>query len=127
MSATSPSQLKNRLRWDDALDVWGVHGVGGLLGIILLGVFAQHGVNPAGGSGLIHGTATFFTKQVVAGLGCSLYAFAFTYAMLKVIDLVTPVRVGEEAERGLDAAMHGESAYQLDQELPTPGSAAPAL
>ena len=60
-------------------------------------------------------------------MGCSLYAFAFTYAMLKVIDLVTPVRVGEEAERGLDAAMHGESAYEFDQELPTPASAAPSL
>jgi ammonium transporter, Amt family len=120
-------QLKNRLRWDDALDVWGVHGVGGLLGIVLLGVFGSLAINPAGGSGLIHGSATFFIKQVVAGVGCSLYAFAFTYAMLKVIDLVTPVRVGEEAERGLDAAMHGESAYQLDQELPSPGSAAPVL
>ena len=63
----------------------------------------------------------------MAGVGCSLYAFVFTYAMLKVIDLVTPVRVGEEAERGLDEAMHGESAYQLDQELPSPGSAAPVL
>ena len=47
--------------------------------------------------------------------------------MLWLIDLVTPVRVDEEAELGLDAAMHGETAYQLDQELPTPGSAAPVL
>jgi hypothetical protein len=50
-------QLKNRLRWDDALDVWGVHGVGGMLGIILLGVFASTAINPAGGVGLIHGSA----------------------------------------------------------------------
>jgi ammonia channel protein AmtB len=47
--------------------------------------------------------------------------------MLKVIDLVTPVRVAEDAEGGLDASMHGESAYQFDQELPRPESAAPAL
>ena len=52
-------------------------------------------------------------KQVAAGVGCSAYAFGFTYVMLKVIDLITPVRVGAEAEEGLDAAMHGESAYAL--------------
>src|SRR5947209_5335110 len=106
-------QLKNRLHWDDALDVWGVHGVGGLLGIVLLGVFAGTAINPAGGVGLVHGSATFFGKQVAAGVGCSAYAFVFTYVMLKVIDLITPVRVGAEAEEGLDAAMHGESAYVL--------------
>ena len=111
-------QLKNRLNWDDALDVWGVHGIGGLLGIVLLGVFASSAINPAGGTGLIHGAGSFFGKQVAAGVGCSLYAFAFTYAMLKVIDLITPVRVGEAAEGGLDAAMHGENAYQFDQDLP---------
>ncbi len=119
-------QLKNRLNWDDALDVWGVHGVGGLLGIILLGVFASTAINPGGGQGLIHGSASFFGKELAAGLGCSLYAFAFTYAMLKVINLIAPVRVGTEAERGLDAAMHGESAYQLDEGAQG-GTAAPAL
>jgi Amt family ammonium transporter len=103
--------LKNRMRWDDALDVWGVHGVGGLLGIILLGVFASTAVNPNGSVGLIHGSATFFGKQVVAGVGCSLYAFLFTYAMLKVIDLITPVKVTEADERHLDEALHGEMAY----------------
>jgi len=118
-------QLKNKLQWDDALDVWGVHGVGGLLGIILLGVFASTTINPAGGVGLIHGSASFFGKQLVAGVGCSLYAFVFTLVMLKAIDRITPVRVGEEAERGLDEAMHGESAYE---DAPPPiGSAAPAL
>jgi Amt family ammonium transporter len=106
-------QLKNRLRWDDALDVWGVHGMGGLLGIVLLGVFAGTAINPNGAQGLVHGSATFFAKQVAAGVGCSAYAFGFTYVMLKLIDLITPVRVGAEAEEGLDAAMHGESAYVL--------------
>jgi ammonium transporter, Amt family len=106
-------QLKNHLHWDDALDVWGVHGMGGLLGIVLLGVFAGTAINPGGAQGLVHGSATFFGKQVAAGVGCSAYAFVFTYVMLKVIDLITPVRVGAEAEEGLDAAMHGESAYAL--------------
>jgi ammonium transporter, Amt family len=107
-------QLKNRLRWDDALDVWGVHGVGGLTGIILLGVFAGTAINKSGGVGLIHGSGSFFGKQVAAGVGCSLYAFVFTYVMLRVIDLITAVRTGEEAEHGLDEAMHGESAYGLE-------------
>ena len=106
-------QLKNHFHWDDALDVWGVHGMGGLLGIVLLGVFAGTAINPAGAQGLVHGSGTFFFKQLAAGAGCSAYAFLFTYVMLRVIDLVTPVRVGAEAEEGLDASMHGESAYAL--------------
>ena len=107
-------QLKNMFKWDDALDVWGVHGVGGLLGIVLLGVFAAKAINPLGGVGLIHHSGSFLAKQIIAGVGCSLYAFVFTYAMLAAIDLFTRVRTGEEAERGLDAHMHGESAYGLE-------------
>jgi Amt family ammonium transporter len=104
--------LKNRLKWDDALDVWGVHGVGGMLGIVMLGLFGSAAINPAGGVGLIHGSGAFFGKQIAVAAGCSLYAFLFTYAMLKVIDMITPVKVGDvEAERGLDEAMHGEIAY----------------
>ena len=76
-------------------------------------MFASTTINPAGGVGLIHGSGSFFFKQVVAGVGCSLYAFAFTWVMLRVIDTVTTVRVGEEDELGLDEAMHGESAYPL--------------
>ena len=108
-------QLKNRLQWDDALDVWGVHGIGGVLGIVLLGVFGSTAVNAAGGVGLVYGGGSFFAKQVGAVLACSGYAFAFTYAVLKLIDRITPVRVGEEAERGLDEAMHGETAYALER------------
>jgi Amt family ammonium transporter len=104
-------RLQNQLRWDDALDGWGVHGVGGPLGIILLGVFAGTAINPAGGQGLIHGTGGFFGKELVAGVGASLYALAFTYAMLRVLNLVTPVHVGADEERGLDAAELGEAAY----------------
>ncbi len=110
-------QLKNRLNWDDALDVWGVHGMGGLLGIVLLGVFAGTAINPSGAQGLVHGTGTFFFKELAAGVGASLYAFGFTYVMLMVIDRITPVRVSEVSEQGLDEAMHGENAYRLDEEL----------
>jgi len=107
-------QLKQRMRWDDALDVWGVHGVGGLLGIILLGVFASTTINPAGAQGLVHGTGVFFGKQVAAGVGCSAYAFLFTYLMLRVINLITPVRVTDAVEEtGLDEHLHGETAYVI--------------
>ena len=104
--------LKNRLRWDDALDVWGVHGVGGFLGIVLLGVFATTAFNPAGTDGLIAGNGAFFFKQLVAVAFSSAWAFGFTYAMLWLIDRVTPVKVDQAAEEaGLDAALHGETAY----------------
>ena len=76
-------QLKNKVKLDDALDVWGVHGVGGVVGIVLLGVFAGLDTNTAGGIGLIHGSGSFFGKQVAAAVGCSLYAFLFTYAALR--------------------------------------------
>ena len=103
---------KNKMKWDDALDVWGVHGVGGILGVILLGVFSSNAINPAATNGLIFGNFNFFIKQTIAVLGAALYAFIFTYVMLKLINLVTKVRVddGEEAE-GLDSSLHGESAY----------------
>jgi len=104
--------LKNRLRWDDALDVWGVHGVGGFLGIALLGVFASTAWNPAGADGLLAGNGEFFLKQVAAVIGSSIWAFAFTVGMLWLIDRVTPVKVSEaHEEAGLDEALHGEVAY----------------
>ena len=104
--------LKNKLKWDDALDVWGVHGVGGFIGIILLGVFASTTFNPNGANGLLHGNPTFFMKEVVAVLGSSVYAFIFTYAMLWIIDKFTTVKVSEDVENsGLDEGLHGETAY----------------
>ncbi|MFH1118410.1 MAG: ammonium transporter [Bacteroidota bacterium] len=105
--------LKNKLGWDDALDVWGVHGVGGVLGTILLGVFATSAINPmVTTQGLMYGESSFFFKQVVAVLGASAYAFIFTYLMLALINLLTPVRVSESDEMiGLDNSIHGEQAY----------------
>jgi len=104
-------ELKNRLHWDDALDVWGVHGVGGALGIILLGLFGSTAINPAGADGLIHGGGAFFVKQVVAIIGSSLYAFGFTWGMLWLINKFTPVRTTEQMESTLDESLHGEQAY----------------
>jgi Amt family ammonium transporter len=104
--------LKNRLKWDDALDVWGVHGVGGFIGILLLGLFATTAFNPAGTDGLLAGNPEFFLKQLAAVLLSSVWAFGFTYGMLWLIDRVTPVRVGAQVEEvGLDSGLHGEEAY----------------
>jgi Amt family ammonium transporter len=101
--------------WDDALDVWGVHGAGGFLGIVLLGVFASTLWNPNGADGLLRGNPAFLGKQFVAAVVCSTWAFTFTYAMLWLINLVTPVKVDEAAaeEAGLDVHLHGEEAYPL--------------
>jgi Amt family ammonium transporter len=108
--------LKNKLGWDDALDVWGVHGVGGVLGTILLGVFASTAINaavPADAQGLVFGGGSFFVKQVVAVIAASAYAFIFTYIMLVVINFITPVKLSESVEKsGLDESLHGEKAYQ---------------
>ena len=106
-------ELKNKLRWDDALDVWGVHGVGGFLGIVLLGVFADQRFNPSGSNGLLFGDSSFFWKQIVAVLFSSAWAFIFTYGMLMAINIFTPVKVDEASEEaGLDESLHGERAYE---------------
>ena len=107
--------IKNKLQWDDALDVWGVHGVGGFIGIIMLGMFASKAFNPAGRNGLFSGDPDgprFFVIQCGAVLMSSVWAFAFTYGMLCLINVITPVKVTKETEElGLDAGLHGETAY----------------
>ncbi len=103
---------KNRMHWDDALDVWGVHGVGGFIGILLCGVFASTAFNPAGVDGLVRGNTHFFLVQCAAVLISSAWAFVFTLGMLWVIDRITPVNVTAETEGiGLDTGLHGEQAY----------------
>ena len=104
--------LKNRLRWDDALDVWGVHGVGGFIGIVMLGMFATRAYNPAGTDGLFAGNTAFFFKQCAAVVLSSIWAFAFTLGMLWLINRFTAVKVEAAVEElGLDEALHGEQAY----------------
>jgi Amt family ammonium transporter len=105
--------MKNKMHWDDALDVWGVHGVGGFLGIVLLGVFADKAFNPAGADGLLLGNHVFFFRQIAAAVFSSVWAFGFTLGMLWVIDLITPVKVTESEEQaGLDTFEFGEQAYE---------------
>ncbi len=103
---------KNKRGWDDALDVWGVHGIGGFTGIILLGIFGSSAI--LGSNGLLYGGTTFFVKQVAAAVGCAIYAFVVTYILMWVTDRITPVRVPEEAEKtGLDEYEWAEETYAL--------------
>ncbi len=105
-------QFKNSRGWDDALDVWGVHGVGGILGSILTGVFALSSVN--GVSGLIEGDVHQFLVQLGATVFAGAYAFGVTWVILKVVNIFLPVRVTEEEEEeGLDEAIHNEEAYRI--------------
>jgi len=109
--------LKNHLKWDDALDVWGVHGVGGSIGVILLGLFATKAVNPSviNEGWLVGGSSKFFMTQIGSMFIVCTYCFLFTYAMLYIINLITPVKVTKEEEiAGLDNSLHGEIAYEQD-------------
>jgi Amt family ammonium transporter len=114
--------LKNKLKWDDALDVWGVHGIGGMLGIICLGFFGSITINPTGSNGLLHGGSGFFFTQLLAVVISSIYAFVFSYVMLWIISKVMQVKLTkEEEEKGLDLSLHGEEAYAMDF-IPNPTS-----
>ncbi len=103
-----------RLRVDDALDVFGVHGVGGIIGALLTGVFASQAVNSAGVNGLLYGNPRLLGIQALAVVVVALYAATVTWGLLKLIDVVWGVRVTIDEERtGLDMTQHGEPAYQM--------------
>lgn len=105
---------KNRMRLDDALDVWGVHGIGGVLGCISTGLFATKLWNPAGADGLFAGGVTFFLFETLSVLITAIYAFGFSYAALWGINKFVKVKVTEaEEQEGLDEAIHGENAYEM--------------
>jgi Amt family ammonium transporter len=104
--------LKNRLKWDDALDVWGVHGVGGVVGVICLGIFANLGMNDAGANGLIHGNPALVGIQLLAIVVTITYSFGLSFIILKLLDKVMGLRVDDESEQiGLDLTEHGEAGY----------------
>jgi len=108
-------QLKFRFGYDDALDVVGVHLVGGLLGSLMVGLFADAGVNALGADGLFFGGGlSLLGKQVVAVGATLLWSFAATFVIAKIIDATIGLRVtpDEEAE-GLDVTQHAEAGYAL--------------
>jgi len=101
-----------RRGWDDALDVMGVHGIGGYIGILFLGLFASTQINPAGTDGLVYGNVSFFLKELVSVTGVAMYAFLFTFAALWLINKITAVKFPEGAEmNGLDEFEFAEDAY----------------
>ncbi len=106
--------LKIRLRFDDSLDVVGIHGVGGILGTLALGVFASKAVNTAGADGLLAGNPGFLVTQAFAVLVVGVYAFVTSWILLKVIDALLGLRLNDDAEViGLDLSEHGETAYNV--------------
>jgi Amt family ammonium transporter len=104
--------LKPKFGYDDSLDVVGVHGVGGVLGAILTGVFATKAINPAGNDGLLYGNPGLVTTQLMAVGATVLFAGIGTVVILSILKAVMGLRVTVEEERlGLDLSQHNESAY----------------
>ncbi len=107
-------QLTKRLRVDDALDVFGVHGVGGAWGAIATGIFATVAVNGAAKDGLLAGNPGQLGIQAIAVGASILYSAVMTFVILKLIDVFVGLRVPESEEvLGLDASQHREAAYQI--------------
>ncbi|HEU0027510.1 MAG TPA: ammonium transporter [Ktedonobacterales bacterium] len=102
-----------KLRVDDSLDVWAAHGMGGLVGAILTGVFAEKAINAAGANGLLFGNPGQLAIQVVAVAASLTYAFLMTYLILRLLKRFGLRVAPEDEEEGLDLATHGEEGYRL--------------
>ena len=103
-----------RKRVDDALDVFAVHGIGGIWGALATGIFASKAVNEAGADGLLYGNPGQLATQAIAVVAVATFAAAVTAGILKLIDLTIGLRVPEQEEvLGLDTTQHGELAYQV--------------
>jgi Amt family ammonium transporter len=127
------TQLKKKLGYDDSLDAFGVHGVGGFTGAILTGVFANSAINTvfkdaSGGalpSGLVEGNPKQVLNQLIACLVAIALGAVGSFIILKVVDLVVGVRVsGEDEVAGLDLSQHGEEGYNLDLDVVSTGFSA---
>lgn len=104
--------LKSRLKFDDSLDVVGIHGVGGVIGTLCLGLFASTQVNPAGVNGLFFGGGSQLAKQILGIVVVGGYAFVVSWILFKLVHVTMGLRLTEEAEvQGMDAAEHSETAY----------------
>ena len=104
--------LKSKLGYDDALDAFGLHGIGGTWGGIATGLFATTSVNEAGANGLFYGDPSLLWKSLIAIVATYVFVAVVTFIIASVIKLFVPLRVDEEAESiGLDITLHGEKAY----------------
>lgn len=110
----SVSYIKPALKYDDSLDAFGIHGVGGIFGAIATGLFASVAVNPAGADGLFFGSSALLGKQVIAIIASIVYSVIVTFIILKIVDAVIGLRVTQEEEvQGLDLTQHSESGYTM--------------
>jgi Amt family ammonium transporter len=106
--------VKGKLGYDDSLDAFGVHGIGGMWGAIATGLWATKAVNANGANGLFYGNASQLPIQVKAVLATAIYSFAMSWVLLKIVDALVGLRVSEQSERiGLDLTQHRESGYTL--------------
>ena len=106
------SKMKEKFGYDDALDVFGIHGGGGTWGALATGIFASTAINPAGMDGLLAGNPGQLLVQSIGVVATYVFAALMTYAVLKAISLFTSLRVSEEEEEaGLDLSLHGEDGY----------------
>jgi Amt family ammonium transporter len=104
--------MKAKFGYDDSLDAFGVHGVGGILGTLATGLFAQTLINPAGSNGLFFGNPSLLVTQMIAVGVSATYSFVITVVLLKVIDMVVGLRIDEDDEhKGLDISQQGERGY----------------
>jgi len=104
--------MKTKLGYDDSLDAFGVHGVGGFVGTFATGIFASTLINPAGSNGLLFGSHQLFVSQMTAMAVTAVYSFIATVILLKIIDKFIGLRIDQESEQhGLDISQHGESGY----------------
>src|SRR5213082_153396 len=104
---------KSKSTVDDTLDVFPCHGIGGMVGMLMTGIFATKSVNPAGNDGLWYGNPAFFFTQVKAMAIAVAYSFTVSFVIFKFINFVLPMRVSsEEEEIGLDATQHNEKYLQ---------------
>lgn len=105
--------IKSKTSLDDTLDVFPCHGVGGIVGMLLVGVFATKTVNPAGADGWFYGDPGFFLTQLKGASIVVIYSFVVSYGIFKIINLIQPIRVSkEEEELGLDESQHNEKYIQ---------------
>ncbi len=106
--------LKERLGYDDSLDVVGIHGLGGIWGALATGLFASTAVNSGGADGLFFGNPLQFGIQLVSVIATCAFSFGMTFGILKVVDRVVGLRLEpEEEEQGLDLSQHSETGYQF--------------
>ncbi len=106
--------LKNKFDYDDSLDVVGIHGVGGALGLLSVGIFASKAINPGGADGLLFGNVSQLGIQALCLAVTIIYAFGISYVLLKLVDKAFGLRVSENDEIvGLDLSQHDEIAYEI--------------